>query len=221
MVVGLIAALSAFHFPALFSLQHLRSHEPELLSLYRERPGLMIGLFMAGQILALTLAFPGAVITTALLGGALFGQTLGTLIVLTSLTVGDSLAFLVARYIARDWVLRRLGSRCDAIQQAADRDGPYYLLAARLMAVVPYFVVNWAMAMTRMPLRVFAPVSFVGLAPAAFIYVNAGTHLAEIRSPSDVLSARLLMSLGLVGLLSIAGRLVPRIWRSRRTTGNE
>ena len=221
MVVGLITALSALRFKGPVGLKDLQLHELQLLGLYRHQPTLVIGLFMAGQIVAVTVALPGAVLTTALLAGALFGQALGLLVFLISLIIGDTLAFLVARYVARDWVLRRFGSRLAPIRQAADRDGSYYLLGARLMAVVPYFVVNWGMALTSMPLRVFAPVSFLGLMPAAFIYVNAGTHLAEIRSPSDVLSARLWMSLTLLGFLSIAGRLIPRIWAARRAPGNE
>jgi uncharacterized membrane protein YdjX (TVP38/TMEM64 family) len=154
----------------------------------------------------------------ALAGGAIFGPVAGTLIVLTSLTVGDSLGFLAARFLIGDWVRQRLSKHLDRVQQEVDSNGAFYLLSLRLTAAVPYFVVNLAFGVSRMPLRVFAPVSFVGLAPATAIYVSTGTELARIETASDVLSPRLLILFTLLAVAPIAARFALRGLRADRPT---
>jgi uncharacterized membrane protein YdjX (TVP38/TMEM64 family) len=193
------------------TLAGLQAHYGEWLAFYRREPALVIGGFVALQVTALALCVPGAVLTFALAAGALFGPGWGTLIVLVSLTMGDSAGFLLARYLLRGWVRSRFAAQFETIDRGVERDGWLYLLALRLMAAMPYFVVNLTMALTRMRLRTFAPVSFLGLIPATAIYVNAGTALTQIESPGDILSLRLMLALGALGLLPIAAR-----WAFRR-----
>jgi uncharacterized membrane protein YdjX (TVP38/TMEM64 family) len=67
------------------------------------------------------------------------------------------------------------------------------------------------MGLSPMPALTFAAVSFVGMLPGTFHYVNAGTELANIRSPRDVLSLPVIASLVLLGLLPLLLRkLLPR-----------
>lgn len=193
---------------AYLSFETLKQRHLELLAFYERQPAVMIGAFMALHIVALALSLPGAVLTMALAGGALFGPGWGTLILLSSLTIGDSLGFLLARYVFRDAVQKRFGRYLAAFSNGVDRDGIFFLLGLRLMAIVPYFVVNLTMGLTRMPLRQFAPVSFVGLAPATALYVNAGTELSRIERPSDIYSPTLILSFVLLGLLPIVARLL-------------
>lgn len=209
--VGLLAILFfALDLQQYLSIATIKARHAELLELYGRQPALFIAAFMALQIAALTLSLPGAVLSFALAGGAIFGPLAGTAIVLVSLTIGDSLGLLVARYLLRDWVERRFGGQARAFERGIEKDGAFYLLSLRLMAIVPYFVVNFAMGLTRMPVRIFAPASFVGLAPATALYVNAGTQLARIDRPADVLSAQLVVSFVLLGLLPIAARFALR-----------
>ena len=78
------------------------------------------------------------------------------------------------------------------------------------MAAIPFFVVNLMFGVTRMRLRTFAPVSFVGLAPATALNVNAGTELSKIETPRDVLSPSLLVSFALLAFLPLAARFLFR-----------
>lgn len=148
----------------------------------------------------------------ALAGGALFGVGWGTLIVLSAMTIGDSLGFLAARYIVGDWVRTHVHGVLANIEDEVERNGAYYLLSLRLMAAIPYFVINLAFGLTAMRLRVFAPVSFLGLAPATMLYVNAGTALSRIERPRDALSPGLLVTLCLLALVPLAAR----YWFGRR-----
>ncbi len=186
----------------------IKAREAELVALFRERPVTVIAAFMAVQVTALALAFPGAVLTLSLIGGAIFGPWLGAVIALVAITVGDSAGFLLARYLGRDLVRRHASIRLRAMILEADNGGPYYLLSLRLMALAPYFMVNWGFAMTQMPVRRFAPLSLLGLAPSVFLYAQAGTALGQLRTASDIYSLRLVLCFILLGIVPLIARLL-------------
>ena len=185
--IGLAAILLSGAYGWL-SLDGLKAQQGALTDAYRLHPALFVVLFIALQATLLTLLVPGAVAPFALAAGAIMGPAVGTATVLVAVTLGDSLGFLVARYLFRAWAARRFAARHAAFAHGMARGGVAYLLALRLAAIVPYFVVNVAMALTTMRLRIFAPVSFVGLAPAAWLYVNAGVQLGRVERIGDVLS---------------------------------
>src|SRR5688572_4498613 len=70
-----------------------------------------------------------------------------------------------------------------------------------------------------MPVLKFALVSQIGMLPATAIYVNAGTELAQIRSPGDILSPGLIGSLVLLSLFPLIGQWLARVVRRRRAYG--
>lgn len=187
-------------------LSAIKESHAYLVELYRQQPLAFIAAFMLVHVTALALCLPGAVLTMALAGGSIFGPVAGTPIVLTSLTIGDSLGFLAARFLIGDWVRERFSSHLGRIEAEVDRNGAFYLLSLRLMAAVPFFVVNLTFGVTRMRLRTFAPVSFVGLAPATALYVNAGTELARIETAGDILSPRLIATFTLLAVLPLIAR---------------
>jgi uncharacterized membrane protein YdjX (TVP38/TMEM64 family) len=101
------------------------------------------------------------------------------------------------------------------VNQGLDKDGLYYLLTLRLIPLVPFFVVNLVMGLSRMPARTFWWISQLGMLPATCIYVNAGKQLGSIDSPRDVLSPRLIVSLALLGAAPVAFRLAVNWWCGR------
>lgn len=86
------------------------------------------------------------------------------------------------------------------------RDGAFYLFGLRLIPVVPFFVINLAMGLTTMRARTFYWVSQLGMLAGTAVYVNAGTQLAQIQSPKDVVSPGLLGSFVLLGLFPLIAR---------------
>lgn len=208
-LIALLVALALFFSLGLhryLSLAAVKQSHADLIGLYRGDPLLFVGGFMLVHVTALALCIPGAVLSMALAGGSIFGPAWGTAIVLTSLTVGDSLGFLAARFLVGTWVRERFADQLETIEAEVDCNGAFYLLSMRLMAGMPYFVVNLAFGLTRMRLRTFAPISFIGLAPATALYVNAGTELARIDSAGDVLSPRLIASLAVLAVLPLVAR---------------
>ena len=161
--------------------------------------------FLLIYVLVTGLMVPGATLLT-LVGGALFGVLWGTVLVSFASTFGATLAFLVSRYLLRDWVRDRFGDRLQAIHQGMERDGPFYLFSLRLVPVFPFFLVNLLMGLTSVRSWTFYWVSQLGMLPATLVYVNAGRELSHLKSLRGIVSPRLLLAFTLLGALPLVGR---------------
>ncbi|MDP8994086.1 MAG: FAD-dependent oxidoreductase [Pseudomonadota bacterium] len=215
LVVAAVVALLSSPLADWLTLDGLKARRAELALLLEQRPALVIGGFLLLYVTATALSIPGALVLT-LAAGAIFGLWLGVLIVSFASAIGASLAFLGSRYLFRGWVKARFGRQIAAIDRGIERDGIFYLLALRLNPAVPYFLVNLGMGLTRKRLVTFYLVSQIGMLPATFVYVNAGTQLGRIRELDDVLSPALIGSLVLLSLFPLIGKLVADWLRRRR-----
>ncbi len=177
--------------------------------------GLAAMLYLLLYVAVTALSLPGAAVMT-LAGGALFGLPLGVVLVSLASTAGATLAFLIARYLLRDWVQRRFGERLRTVNAGIEKDGAFYLLGLRLVPVFPFFLVNLSMALTPIRTWTYAWVSWLGMLPATVVYVYAGTQLVKIESPADVFSPGMLLAFSLLGLLPLLARSVLRLLERRQ-----
>jgi pyruvate/2-oxoglutarate dehydrogenase complex dihydrolipoamide dehydrogenase (E3) component/uncharacterized membrane protein YdjX (TVP38/TMEM64 family) len=145
-------------------------------------------------------SLPGAALMT-LAAGALFGLVGGTILVSFASTIGATLAFLSSRYVLRDTVEARFGERLKAINSGLERDGPFYLFTLRMIPYVPFFAVNLVMGLTRIRTLTYVWVSQIGMLLGTIVYVNAGTQLAQVSDPRDLLSPLLLASFVLLAIV--------------------
>ncbi len=172
-------------------------------------------LYFLAYLVFAALSLPGAwAISVA--GGALFGAWLGPPLVSLSSTAGATLAMLGARYLFRDAVAARFPDFVARVDHSVTENGARWLFAARLTPIIPFFVVNLAVGLTRMRAAVFALVTMVGAFPFAFLYAEAGAKLAAIERPSDVLSLNLVLLLLALAALPFAARSVGRRARFSR-----
>jgi uncharacterized membrane protein YdjX (TVP38/TMEM64 family) len=158
----LIGVFFAFDLGRFLSLDYLKSRQLDFAALYAERPALVIGAYFGIYVAVTALSLPGATIMT-LAGGAIFGLWVGTLVVSFASTLGATLAFLTARYLLRASVQARFGARIAEIDKGIAKDGAFYLFTLRLVPLVPFFVINLAMGLTRMRVAVFCGVSQLGM----------------------------------------------------------
>jgi len=209
-----ILAFFAFDLGQYLNLDTLREQRDRLLELVEAHFALSLLIYLGVYIAMAALSVPGAAILT-LAGGALFGVVAGTLAVSFASTIGATLVFLAARFLFRDTLQRRFGNRLKAINKGVERDGAFYLLALRLVPIFPFWLINLLMALTRIRTWTFYWVSQVGMLPATLVYVNAGTQLAQIDGPGDVLSPGLIAAFVLLGLLPLLTRWTLN-WLKRR-----
>ena len=212
----LIGLFFVFDLGRHLTLESLKANRDALRAYYEGHRGAMIALFIVIYIIQTALSLPGAAVLS-LAGGAVFGVFPGTLYVNLGATTGATLAFLVTRYLFRDWVLKRFGARLENMNRELERRGFNYLLFLRLVPVFPFFLINLGAGLTRMPLRTFFLGTMVGIIPGSFVFCNAGASLATITSLSEIVSFRVLGSFALLGLLALAPALYQKF---RRDSGN-
>src|SRR5690606_32334285 len=176
-------------------------------ALYDTRPAATLLAYFVVYVLATAVSIPGAAVLT-LAGGAIFGFWTGLLVVSFASSLGALLAFLAARYLLRDTVQSRSGKALTSINDGVRRDGTFYLLTLRLVPLFPFWLINLLMGLTPIGAARFYLISQLGMLAGTAVYVNAGTQLAEIRSPSDVLSPALLGSFVLLGIFPLIAKAV-------------
>ena len=214
-LIALVAAFFALDLGRFLSLDAIRARQADLAALYAERPIAMIGAYFAIYVVVTALSLPGATILT-LAGGAVFGLVVGTFVVSFASSVGATLAFLASRYVLRDAVRRRFGTRLAAVDAGLAKDGAYYLLTLRLVPLVPFFVINLVLGLTRMKVATFYLVSQLGMLAGTLVYVNAGTALAQIHTLRGILSPALLGSLVLLGVFPLLAKKLVDVFAARK-----
>lgn len=173
-------------------------------------------LFIMLYALATVLFLPGSVLTLA--GGALFGPLWGTLYSLTGATLGAVSAFLIARYLAAGWVQARVesgtGGRVDRLVRGVEAEGWRFVAFTRLVPLVPFNLLNYALGLTRIPLLHYLIASFVFMSPGAFAYTYLGYAGREAVAGGEGLIRNALIVLALLAMVAFLPRLVSR-WRQK------
>lgn len=209
-----IALFFWFDLQRYLTLDALKANRRSLLEFYADHRLLMVAGFMAVYIIQTALSLPGAAILS-LAAGAIFGTVLGTAYANLAATIGATLAFLVTRYLLRDMVLNKFGAKLEGMNRELEERGLSYLLFLRLVPVFPFFLINLAAGLTRLPLRTFFFGTMLGIIPGGFVYVNAGASLATIDSLSGIASPRVLGSFALLGLFALIPVLYNRFKRRK------
>lgn len=216
LAIGLaLGAYFAFDLGRFLSLETLKAQQTALAALHAQRPLLLAALYFALYVAVTAASLPGAALLT-LAGGAVFGLLWGTVIVSFASTLGATLAFLSARFLARDWVSARFGQRLAAIDEGIRKEGAFYLFTLRLVPIFPFFLVNLLLGLTAMKTRTFYWVSQMGMLAGTVAYVNAGTQLAGIESLSGILSPGVLGSFALLGIFPLLAKKAVDVARARK-----
>ncbi len=159
--------------------------------------------YVVSYVLATVLALPGSVLTLA--AGFVFGLPLGVALTSIASVTGATCAFLVGRYIARDWVQQRIATNktVAALDAATRHEGFVIVFLARLSPAFPFNVLNYGLALTAVRLRDFVLASWIGMLPGTVLYVYLGAAAGDLRQllSGDVdsgLAGRVLLIGGLI-----------------------
>jgi len=168
-------------------------------------------LFMLIYALAAVLFLPGSVVTLA--GGALFGPVLGTFYNLTGATLGATLAFLVARYLAADWVSKKAGGRVRQLIKGVEGEGWQFVAFVRLVPLFPFNLLNYALGLTRLRLLPYVLATYVFMLPGAFAYTYLGYAGREAVAGGEGMIQKGLLALALLAVVAFLPRLIGNLRR--------
>jgi pyruvate/2-oxoglutarate dehydrogenase complex dihydrolipoamide dehydrogenase (E3) component/uncharacterized membrane protein YdjX (TVP38/TMEM64 family) len=215
LILVAVTVFVGFDLGRFLTLDFLKQAKGTFAAWQGNQPWLTAAGYFVLYVAMAALSLPGAAIMTVA-GGAIFGLAEGVLLVSFASSAGAVLAFASARFVLRDSVQRRAGSRLKTVNEGITKDGVFYLFSLRLVPVFPFFVVNLLMGLTEIRLKTFYWVSQLGMLPATVVFVYAGTQLARIQRLSDVTSPRLLLSFTLLGVFPLIARGVVRTLQKRR-----
>lgn len=139
-------------------------------------PLVFIGLY----IIACVLLLPGSLLTLG--AGAVFGVIKGSWVVSVASTLGATCAFLVGRYLARDWVGAKISGHdtFKAIDEAVAAQGWKIVGLTRLSPVFPFNLLNYAFGLTQVKLKHYVVASWLGMLPGTIMYVYIGSLAGDL-----------------------------------------
>jgi uncharacterized membrane protein YdjX (TVP38/TMEM64 family) len=168
-------------------------------------PLVYLGLYAVGTIAFL----PGVLF--ALAGGALFGPVWGSLLNLVGATIGASLAFLIARYLAGEWVAARSGGGLKRLIEGVEAEGWRFVALVRLVPLFPFNLTNYALGLTRIRFVPYVITSFICMAPGAIAYTWLGFAGREALAGDTSAIRYGLLALGLLAAIAFLPRLINRL----------
>ncbi len=166
--------------------------------------------YMLIYSVAPALLLPGLPITIA--GGILFGPFWGVVYTITSATIGACVAFLVARYVARDWVEKKLQEpRWQRLDRAVEDNGWKVVAFTRLIPLFPFNLLNYAFGLTKIRFLHYAPATFVFMLPACIAFIVFSSSLPDL--VGGRVSVNFILGLALIAVVA----LIPAAYRRYKT----
>lgn len=162
---------------------------------------------MGVYIALVGLSIPGATFMT-LTGGFLFGQLVGTGLVVVSATIGATILFISTKMASEDFLSRKAGPWVDKMKAGFQEDAFYYLLTLRLIPIFPFVAINLVAAVFQISLQTFIVGTFIGIIPGSFVYVSIGNALKDViltsnLTPKIILEPKAMIALVGLGILSL------------------
>jgi uncharacterized membrane protein YdjX (TVP38/TMEM64 family) len=158
-----------------------------------------------GIYIVATVAFlPGSILTLG--AGVVFGVWLGALYVFIGATLGATVAFLVGRYLARNWVAKKIAGndKFNAIDRAVGKEGLKIVLLTRLSPIFPFNLLNYAFGLTGVSLQDYV-IGSLGMIPGTLMYVYIGSlagNLALIGTAAQPTNPTLQWTIRIVGFIA-------------------
>jgi len=205
LLLGLVTGI------ALAVLYRDRIDGAELEAWIRDAGAIAPLLFVLVYALAAVLFLPGSVLTLA--GGALFGPVLGTFYNLTGATLGATLAFLIARYLASDWVAAKAGGRVKQLINGVEGEGWRFVAFVRLVPLFPFNLLNYALGLTRLRLLPYVIATYLFMLPGAIAYTYLGYAGREAVAGGEGMIQKGLLALALLAVAAFLPRLIGTLRR--------
>jgi uncharacterized membrane protein YdjX (TVP38/TMEM64 family) len=191
-------------------------------SLYQESPVSTALAFFAIYLLATAFSLPSSAVLS-IGSGMIFGRLIGIPLALLACSIGGTLAFLSSRYLLHDFIERRFSRQYDKVNSGVQRDGAFYVFSLRMVPVIPFWLLNLLMGLTKMKISHFYFATLSGMIPMTAILVHFGTELGAIEgySLSGVFTPSMIAALVLVGLLPFVTRRLLRLFKNLNQANQE
>ncbi|HSN17438.1 MAG TPA: VTT domain-containing protein [Gammaproteobacteria bacterium] len=203
-VLVLILAVYAVGGHHWLSVESLRSHRDMLLRFVDGHYWESLSLVAAATVVLVAVSMPASA-PLMLLSGMVFGRLPAIVLMALTASLGATVAMLVVRYLAEDFVRARLRGHRHAEQliKGFERHRNSYLLFLRVAPAFPFWITNILFGLTDIVAWRFLLLTVVGILPDSVIYCNIGANLAHVKSAHDLLSPATILTLLLLAILCL------------------
>ena len=184
--IGLVcvATVGYFLLQQYLNFEYLANQEQSLKMHYRSHPVVVLAVAFFIYFFVTGLSIPGATVMT-LVFSWFFGFVQSTILISFASTAGASMAFLTSRYLFRDSMNRKFGKRLATFHDRLEEEGAFYLFTLRLVPVVPFFIINAVMGLTKLSLPTFWWVSQLGMLGGTIVFCYAGSRIPDLQAIQD------------------------------------
>ncbi len=200
--IGLLIALRYSGVGEYISLESVQNQREHLILFVQSQYWLSVLTYIGLYIAIVASALPLAALCTVV-GGFLFGILPSVLYTNIGATIGATIFFLMVRYAFGSSVQRHYQDKLAWFNEQMDRYGISYLIAIHFVAVIPFFIMNLLIGLTRVSLWTFIWTTSIGVLPGTFVYAFAGSQLATVHTLQDIFSFKILLAFGLLLLLAL------------------
>jgi uncharacterized membrane protein YdjX (TVP38/TMEM64 family) len=217
LVLALVVSFFVFDLSQYLTLEYMKAQRQSFLDFYELNTAVTLAVYFGIYVAVTALSLPGAAVMS-LAGGAVFGLATGLFVISFASTIGATLAFLISRFVLRDYIQTKFKDKLKAINDGVEREGDFYLFTLRLIPLFPFFVINLVMGLTPMKAWRFYLVSQIGMLPGTIVFVNAGSQLGSLESLAGILSPSLILSFALLGVFPLIAKKMVSFIKDRRNT---
>lgn len=214
LLITAVVAFFAFDLQRFITIDELKNQELAFQSAFAANPIQVALIYMGLTIVFVVCALPGVALVM-MISGAIFGVALGSVLCSIALTIGAILSLLSARFLVRDVIETKFRAQAAIVNRGIERDGAFYLMTMRLLPMMPYFITNLLLGLTKMSVRKFWITSQLSSLPAILIYANAGRELSKITSLAQIWSPKLFISLTLLALFPTIAKWIANVLRPK------
>lgn len=215
-ILSVLAAM--FGLQQYFSVNHLKEHREIIEHFIVQHEVYALLIFGLIYITITGASIPGATFLT-MVGGFLFGQIIGTLVVVICATLGASIIFLSTSLATSEFLKQKSRPWLTKMQQGFKNNSISYLLTLRLIPLFPFVAVNLVCAFLKVPFRTFFFTTLIGIIPGSFVYVSLGVAMREVINqpeftPIVILNPKILIALCGLGIITLLPVVYKRLHRS-------
>jgi uncharacterized membrane protein YdjX (TVP38/TMEM64 family) len=192
-IIFFVAIINYYHLNRYLSLSGFNHYRNEIMAFEVRYPYEFIIGYIVSYIVLITLCIPGTILFD-LIAGFVFGWCFGTVLVIFSYGIGAFLNFILVRYFFKDL----LANKFDKFKSLIHGSGRYGLLinmiSLRLIAVIPFWILNIVAAILNISVRTFMVSTLIGILPSTIIYVVIGDGVRDALKDGKELTSDLLMN---------------------------
>lgn len=215
LIIAIILFFRFIKIERYINFQVLKENREYLFDLVKDYYWISVLIYIFIYILVAAFSIPVSVPLT-LISGFLFGILPAVIYTNIGATIGAIITFLIIRYFLGNKVQRTYQEKLVKFNKNMEIYGANYLLLARFIAIIPFFLVNILVALTKIPLKTFIWTTSLGIIPGSIVYTYAGKHIISINSAKEIFSSKIILAFVILILFGLTSIFIKKVIATKR-----